>query len=85
MADAFAVELCGRLADPCGRHVTVDLPPSGLSVRDLMALLGEAHPALNATFAAGRIKACVNDEVVSDDAVVVSADQVALFPPVSGG
>lgn len=79
------VELCGRLADACGRDVEVDVPAAGLSVPALLAELRAAYPLLDAPLARGRIRACVNDMVVPDDTLIRAGDLVALFPPVSGG
>lgn len=82
---SIQIELCGCLADPCGRHVTLDLGAPQLKVRDVFALLVAAHPALAAVMEGRRIRACVNDALVCDDSMVRIDDDVALFPPVSGG
>lgn len=79
------IELCGRLADSVGRHITVCIPTAGLSVETLFATLTTGFPALAQSLASGRIKACVNDKIVLNDCVVQPQDEVALFPPVSGG
>lgn len=79
------IELCGRLADTCGRELDFDLPAGGLPVSAVMAALGEAHPALGEALAGGRIRACVNEAIVPAAALVRPGDRVALFPPVSGG
>jgi molybdopterin synthase sulfur carrier subunit len=79
------VELCGRLADSCGRVVDVELGQSETPVRDLFAALGEAYPALAPSIANGRVRACVNEALVGLDSLVRAGDEVALFPPVSGG
>lgn len=79
------IELCGRLADACGREVELDLPDSGLPVAALMTALGDAYPALGEALGRGRIRACVNEAIVPVATVVRASDQVALFPPVSGG
>ena len=83
--DTLRVELCGRLADACGREVELELPAAGLSVPALLAALRAAHPLLDAPLARARVRACVNDMVVPDDTVIRAGDLVALFPPVSGG
>ena len=46
---------------------------------------GGAHPLLGEALARGRVRACVNEELVSGSTVVTAGDAVALFPPVSGG
>lgn len=85
MAARLNVELCGRLADACGRMVDVDLPVEEVPVSDLFAALAAAYPALAPSFASGRVRACVNEALVGPDSPVRAGDQVALFPPVSGG
>jgi len=79
------IELCGRLADACGREVELGIPERGLPVAALMAALGDAYPALRAALGRGRVRACVNEAIVPDATVVRAGDRVALFPPVSGG
>jgi len=79
------IELCGRLADSCGREVELDIPERGLPVATLMAALGDAYPALGGALGRGRIRACVNETIVPAAMVVRAGDRVALFPPVSGG
>ena len=79
------IELCGRLAEACGREVDLDLPEAGLPVAALMAALGDAYPVLGDALGRGRIRACVNEAIVPSATVVRPGDEVALFPPVSGG
>lgn len=79
------IELCGRLADPCGRVVEITVPDAGLSVTAMLAALEQTHPALRQPLARGRIRACINEVVAPRDAWVAPGDLVALFPPVSGG
>lgn len=79
------VELCGRLADACGRVVAVELPHDGVPVRELFAALGAAYPQLGQAIASGRVRASVNEALVTAEALVRLGDDVALFPPVSGG
>lgn len=85
MAVKLSVELCGRLADACGRVVTFELPQSETPLSDLFAALGRAHPSLGQAIASGRVRACVNEAMATSEAVVRAGDDVALFPPVSGG
>lgn len=79
------IELCGRLAEACGREVELALPIDGLPVHALFAALADAHPPLGEALARGRVRACVNEEIVPGSTVVTAGDAVALFPPVSGG
>lgn len=85
MNKAINVELCGKLADSYGGSVTLDIAPTGLPVRELFAAVSSAYPLLAPLLADGRIRACVNEVIVPDDAIIHRGDTAALFPPVSGG
>jgi molybdopterin converting factor subunit 1 len=64
----------------------VDLPPGVATVGALVALLGERHPRLaEAAAATGVVRCAVNQEYAEADAPVRAGDEVALFPPVTGG
>lgn len=54
----------------------------GMRVEELMGMLMEIHRPLKGV---GRILIAVNGEYVPMDRVLREGDQVALFPPVSGG
>lgn len=79
------VELCGRLADACGPLLRLAIPENGLPVTAMLAILAQAYPAISDAFGRIRIKVCINETMVDDEAVVRPGDRVALFPPVSGG
>lgn len=81
----ISITLCGRLADFGGDVLTLDWPAGALSVADLRALVGAASPELEAEWARGRIRICVDDAIVGEDAPLHAGQAVALFPPVSGG
>ncbi len=81
----LSVELCGRLADECGRMIEVELPRDEVPVYTLFVALSEAYPALERAITSGRVQACVNEVLVTQGSVVRSGDEIALFPPVSGG
>ncbi|MXO91011.1 MULTISPECIES: MoaD/ThiS family protein [Erythrobacteraceae] len=85
MNQSLNVELCGKLADSYGGSVTLDISPSGLPVRELFEAVSSAYPLLAPILAGGRIRACVNETIVPDDAIIRQGDTAALFPPVSGG
>ena len=79
------VELCGRLADLAGDVVDVKVPNAGIRIADLRAALAAAYPALADSILGPKVRACV-DEILVDDAAMVRAGQVvAFFPPLSGG
>lgn len=57
--------------------------PGGATVADLLAALAADFPALPT--ASGTIYAAVNKAYAREDAVLHDGDEVAFFPPVSGG
>lgn len=57
--------------------------PAGATVADVMQRLTVAHPTLNLT---GRtLYAAVNSEYTKPERILADGDEVAFFPPVSGG
>jgi molybdopterin synthase sulfur carrier subunit len=64
----------------------VDPPPGVATVADLVAWLGGRHPRFaEAAAAAGVVRCAVNQEYAEPDARVRPGDEVAFFPPVTGG
>jgi molybdopterin synthase sulfur carrier subunit len=64
----------------------VDPPAAVATVGDLLAWLGERHPRLaEAAAARGVVRCAVNQEYAEADAPVRPGDEVAFFPPVTGG
>lgn len=61
---------------------TIDLPAGVTTVGGLRDLLGVRHAALLAT---KNLRAAVNQKMCGMDAVVADGDEVAFFPPVTGG
>jgi molybdopterin converting factor small subunit len=58
----------------------LDLPP-GMGVTELLALLEERYPALKHE----QLRAAVNHCYADPTAPLKEQDEVAIFPPVSGG
>ena len=79
------VELCGKLADGLGDTVSLSIPADGCCASDLLELAVQQHPGLARHLSGGRVKLCVNETIVGGDAQILPQDDVALFPPVSGG
>jgi sulfur-carrier protein len=64
----------------------VSPPPEVRTVGALMAWLAASRPGLAAALAApGAIRAAVNQDYAQPDDPVGPDDEVALFPPVTGG
>ncbi len=64
----------------------VAVPPDVMTVRDLIAWLKQRGPGHAAAFDdLSIVRAAVNQEYVPLDHRVSNADEVAFFPPVTGG
>ena len=64
----------------------VELPASVSTVSELLAWLRSRGGVFAEELAEGkRFRVAVNHAVVMGDAAVVSGDEVAIFPPVTGG
>ncbi|CBL47030.1 Molybdopterin converting factor, small subunit [gamma proteobacterium HdN1] len=61
------------------------LPEAGATVQALLeSLMARGEPYLGA-FESGRVLAAINQEMVSLSSGVADGDELALFPPVTGG
>ncbi len=64
----------------------VALPEGVATVAGLVAHLAAQDDAHAAAFAhAGLVRAAVNQEFAAPDAAIADGDEVAFFPPVTGG
>lgn len=62
------------------------LPDDITDVAGLVTFLRGRSPGHEAAFAAGRLVRCaVNQDFAAPDAAVTDGDEVAFFPPVTGG
>jgi len=62
------------------------LPPDVGTVGELVALLRARGPGYDAAFAVPKlIRAAVNQDFAAPDTPVAAGDEVAFFPPVTGG
>ena len=69
----------------CAEEI-VDLPAHVASVEALKAFLAERHPGFAEALASrGVVRCAVNQEYVPEDAPLRPGDEVAFFPPVTGG
>lgn len=59
-----------------------DLPPGVTTVGALRKALGQRHAALLTT---KNLRAAVNRKMCDMDAAIADGDEVAFFPPVTGG
>ena len=76
-----------RMRQVAGRaEENVDIPPEVKTIRALMAHLASRDEALAHAFADERIvRAAINRTHVQLDAVIAGAEEIAFFPPVTGG
>ena len=77
----FFAKLREQLGNPSA-DITVDSPTTIGAVREALA---QQYADQAALFATNASLAAVNQTMVNDDAVVHQGDEVAFFPPVTGG
>ncbi len=64
----------------------LELPEGVTTIGGLRSWMRARGPLFEAVFAeGGRIRAAVNQDFASDDVPVHAGDEVAFFPPVTGG
>jgi molybdopterin synthase sulfur carrier subunit len=77
---AWLRQRTGRAEEEC------DPPATVTTVRELAQWLGARHPGFAEALAApGVVRCAVNHEYVAEDAPIGPRDEVAFFPPVTGG
>ena len=76
-----------RLRDALGTSTeSVDLPRDVATVRGLLAWLSQRGGAWKHELAPGRaVRIAVNHDIAQNDTPIRAGDEVALFPPVTGG
>ena len=76
-----------RLRDALGTSgESVDLPRNVSTVHALLAWLSQRGGAWTQELAPGRaVRIAVNHDIARDDTPIRAGDEVALFPPVTGG
>jgi MoaE-MoaD fusion protein len=77
------IRLFASLKDKAGQpHIQIDLPETA-TVRELKTAIAAAYPHLAPTLPTAMV--AVNKAYAGDDTPITAADEVAIFPPVSGG
>lgn len=80
------VRYFANLREALGRSSeSVELPPSVATVGALRDHLAARGAPWNALAAARNLRAAVNQDMVGMEAPVAAGDEVAFFPPVTGG
>lgn len=77
------IRLFATLKDRAGREQISVWLPDGASVADLLRAVGETYPALQPYLPSAVV--AINQEFAFPEDRLRSGDEVALFPPVSGG
>ena len=75
----------GRLGEQLGRETQLELPGEVRTVAELRRELARLHPQAAAELLGPKLRACVDDAIVPDEADLANAREVAFFPPLSGG
>ncbi|MBS0959537.1 MULTISPECIES: molybdopterin converting factor subunit 1 [Acetobacter] len=64
----------------------IDVPQAGFDIQSLITLLGEKKPQVKAVLTeTPRLRAALNQTLVSFTTAVKPGDEVAFFPPMTGG
>ncbi|MGX7953500.1 MoaD/ThiS family protein [Tsuneonella sp. HG249] len=79
------VSFFGKLGETIGREVEMRTGFVEGTVAELREALAKSYPSASEDLLSPRVRACVNDAIVTDSHRVSSADRIALLPPVSGG
>lgn len=74
----------GQLSDQLGEYIECDVAKS-LSIADLRSELAGRFPDAADRLQSRTVRACVADEIVSEDFIVEPGQSVEFWPPVSGG
>jgi len=73
-----------RLRESLGK-TGEEMDAQGVTVAELMTQLAARGGAWQQEFTGGRIRAAVNQTLVKNSAAIKDGDEVAFFPPVTGG
>jgi molybdopterin synthase sulfur carrier subunit len=77
--------LFGKLADRAGRVVEHQVDAGGCTVAELRRSLAAALPEISDTLGQSSTRACVDQQMVGEDASVQPGQEIAFLPPLSGG
>jgi len=75
----------GALGDIMGRERMIDFDGKPATIRAIVETLCAGNDGLGAAIGRMRIKAALNDRIVSLEENVSDGDEIALLPPFSGG
>lgn len=75
----------GRLGEILGRSRTFDLPSAERTIADLRQILLDLDEDLAGLLGDRCVRACVDGVIATEDAVVLTGQELAFIPPLSGG
>ncbi len=74
-----------RLRDQLGTESTTLAIPDSLTVAEVKSLLIAQNPSWQTPLSASNLLCAINHELVDNTTTIASGDEVAFFPPVTGG
>lgn len=77
------VEFFGRLSDRMGKAVSCELSGNDMTIARLRVCLADEYA--NDELLRPSIRPAINDQMVPENAPIVSGDRVAFLSPLSGG
>lgn len=77
----IAIKYFGQLAEAMGKEVSTVTVVDHCSVQELKSTLLSIYPVLEGK----EFKIAVNKAIVTDKAILLPTDEVALLPPFAGG
>jgi len=77
--------LFGRLREEVGQSEFVFSEFTQGTVADLRSALASSEIGSSHTFISGQALVAVNQVIVDDSHLIQSSDEIAIFPPVTGG
>lgn len=85
MSHSITVRLFAQIREVAGfDSMSYDIPPEGVVLSDLLACLQQL-PQLAVSLRGVRLMMAVNQTMVQGGHSVMPGDELALFPPVTGG
>ena len=78
------ITLYGKLGEAIGREIACD-ELVGCTIAQARRALAERHPQVAPDLLSPRVRACIDNAIVGEEAIIAPGDAVALLPPVSGG
>jgi len=86
MTQTISITYFAALADQLGcTDEQLSLPENALSVQALKHLLAQRSEAWSTAILAPTTKCAVNQVIATDEQEVFAGNEVAFFPPVTGG